>query len=210
MEKLRKEIRRIRKHRLDYYDSLCDVVERYVEEKPDITIETCKSIIEGISILAIHLLAQEPINKLKSVKYEALFKRALKEIEAKSHPEFKFDENIVNRFGAAVGYFGEIRNQHGDISHGKASLKDQINDAELAEMVIGITDSVGTYMLRKIVQIYSDTQIQYSENEAFNLYLDELVPMDELVRYSRALYDQDYSAYGEQLAEFVSEMDSDS
>ena len=210
MEKLRKEIRRIKKHRLEYYGSLCDIVDRYVEEKPDITIESCKSIIEGISRLAIHLLAQEPLNNLKSVKYEALFKRALKEIEAKSHPEFKFDENLVNRFGGAVGYFGEIRNQHGDISHGKASLKEQINDAELAEMVIGITDSIGTYMLRKLDQLLTDYKIGYSENEAFNQYLDELYPTDGYVMYSRALYEQDYSLYGEQLAEYVSEMDSDS
>ena len=210
MENLRKEIRRIKKHRLDYYGSLCDVVEKYVEEKPDVTIETCKSIIEGISKLSIHLLAQEPLHKLNSCKFEVLFKQALKEIGATSHSEFEFDESIVNRFGSTVGYLAEIRNEHGDISHGKASLKEQKNDAELAEMVIGITDSVGTYMLRKLDQLVADTRIQFSENEEFNQYLDELYPMDGYVRYSRALYEQDYSAYGEQLAEYVSEMDSDS
>lgn len=208
MEKLRKEIRRIKKHRLEYYDSLCDVIENYVEEKPDITIETCKSIIEGISKLAIHLLTQEPLRKLDSWKFDALFKQALNEIGARSISEF--DERMVKRFGSAVGCLGEIRNKHGDISHGKASLKQQINDAELADMVIGITDSIGVYMLRKLDQIVADTRIQYNENEAFNLYLDELFPVDGVVSYSRALYDQDYSAYGEQLAEYLSEFDPDS
>ena len=210
MEKLRREIRRIKKHRLDYYDSLCDVVENYVDEKPDVTIETCKSLIEGISKLAIHLLAQEPLHKLNSWKFEVLFKQALEEIRSAGNSDFEFDESMVKRFGSAVGYLAEIRNKHGDISHGKASLKEQINDSDLAEMVIGITDSIGTYMLKKLDFLVSDSIIQYSEYEAFNQYLDDLYPIDGYVRYSRALYEQDHSAYGEQLAEYVSEMDSDS
>lgn len=208
MEKLKKELKRIKKHRLEYYGSLCDIVETHIEEKPDITIETCKSIIEGISKLTLHLLAQEPLHKLNSDKFETLFKKAFKEIGARSGHEF--DEDIVNRFGAAVSYLGEIRNQHGDISHGKASLKEQISDAELAEMVIGITDSIGTYMLRKLDQLVSDHEIKYSENAEFNQYLDDLYPLDSYVKYSKALHEQDSALYGEQLAEFMSEMDSES
>ena len=210
MENLRTEIRRIKKYRLEYYGSLCDVVEKYVEEKPDVTIETCKSVIEGISKLAIHLLTQEPLHKLNSSNFVDLFRQAFNEIRVRNNSEIEFDEIIVKRFGSAIGYLAEIRNKHGDISHGKASLKEQKNDADFAEMVIGITDSIGTYMLRKLDQLLTDYKIEYSQNEAFNQYLDDLYPMDGYVRYSRALYEQDHSAYGEQLAEYASEMDSDS
>ena len=121
MEKLRKEIKRIKKHKLEYYDSLLDVVETYIEEKPDITIETCKSVIEGISKLVIHLLKQEPLHKLDtSGNFQQLFKEALSELE--KNREF-FDSNLTNRLGSTVHYLGELRNQYGDISHGKASAQ---------------------------------------------------------------------------------------
>ena len=77
MEKLRTEIKRIKRVRLDYYKSHFDVVETYIEEKPDITIETCKSIIEVISKLALHVLKQVPLHKLKkSTEVQQLFKKS--------------------------------------------------------------------------------------------------------------------------------------
>ena len=202
MEKLRKEIKRIRKHRLDYYDSLFDVVEAYIEEKPDITIETCKSIIEGISKLVIHLLKQEPLHTLNSLDFQELFKKALSELMQDSK---SFERDLTNRLGSAVHRLGELRNDHGDISHGRASVKEQINDADLSEMVIGVTDSICTYMLRKLDQL-TDDELQYDENEEFNNYLDDLYPLDGKVRYSKALFEQEPQTYEMQLSDYTLEI----
>ena len=199
MEKLRKEIRTIKKYRLEYYGSLCDVVETYIDEKPDITIETCKSIIEGISKLVVHLLLQEPLSKLNSSNCEELFKKALNALEMKS--DVHFDTDLAKRLGSSVHYLGELRNQHGDISHGKTSLKEQINDAEFAEMVIGITDSICTYMIRKLDRL-KDDEVLYEENDEFNEYLDEQYPLTGNVRYSKALYDQEPNTYEMLLDDF--------
>lgn len=198
MEKLRQEIKRIRKHKLEYYGSLLDVAEAYTEEKPDITIETCKSLIEGISKLVIHLSTKEPLHKLNSWDFQHLFKEALSELEKNSEV---FDSDLSNRFGSAVHYLGEMRNQHGDISHGKASLKEQINDADFSEMVIGITDSICTYMLRKLDQL-TDDELQYDKNDEFNNYLNELYPLDGKVRYSKALFEQEPETYEVQLGDY--------
>ena len=208
MKKLREEIRRLKKHHVDYYLSLCDVAEKYIDEKPDITIETCKSIIEGISKLTIHLLKQEPIHRLNSSDFDQLFKDALKAIDQKSDRNFSFDKDAVNRFGSAIHHLGRIRNHHGDISHGRASLKHQTNDADLAELIIGFTDSIGTYMLRKLEQLghfASDEGIEYDTNEDFNYALDESYPIEGNLSFSRALFDQDPVRYREWRDEWYAE-----
>ncbi len=201
MEKLRKEIKRIKKHKLEYYDSLLDVVEVYIEEKPDITIETCKSVIEGISKLVIHLLRQEPLHKLDSSDFQPLFKRALSVL---SEDSVSFDSDLSKRFGSVVHCLGELRNQHCDISHGKASLKDQINDADFSEMVIGMTDSICTYMLRKLDRL-TDDEVQYDENEEFNDYLDDQYPLDGKVRHSKALFEQEPETCEVRLGDYLIE-----
>ena len=206
MEKLRKEIKRIKRYRLEYYESLFDVVETYTEEKPDITIETCKSIIEGISKLILHVLTQEPLHDLEnSTDFQHLFKTALQEIQNRSHNSFEGD--LTKRLGSVVHRIGEIRNNHGDISHGKASLKEQVNDSDLSEMVIGFTDSIGSYMLRKLDQIVVDDEVEFDANHAFNEWLDDLYTLEGNLKYSKALYEQDPISYKEQLGDFILDFD---
>ena len=81
MEKLKHEIHRIKRHRLEYYNSHLNVVEDYIEEKPDISIETCKALIEGISKLVLHLLKQEPLHSHKNSQLSQLNRRALEEFQ---------------------------------------------------------------------------------------------------------------------------------
>ena len=100
-----------------------------------------------------------------------------------------------------------MRNNHGDISHGKASLKEQVNDCDLSGMVIGITDSISTYMLRKLNQIVVDDEVGYEVNQTFNEALDEQHLLDGNVKYSKALFEQDPISYKEPLDDFILEYD---
>ena len=81
MEKLKHEISRVKRYNLEYYHSHLSLIESYIEEKPDISIETCKALIEGISILTLFLLKQEPLGSHNKDKFSDLFKRALSELQ---------------------------------------------------------------------------------------------------------------------------------
>jgi hypothetical protein len=212
MEKLKQEIQRIKRHRLEYYQSHFDLVENYIDEKPDITIETCKALIEGISKLCLHLLNQEPIagiivkdrnGKNSSEAFHETFKRALRELQ--KGRGFS-DDILCKRFASAVQYIGEVRNEHCDIGHGRASLKDQVNDADFADLVVGITDSICTYMLRRL-DILAEKVIEYEDNPAFNELLDEQYPLPGKMLYSKALFNQEPETYEIGLADFLLESD---
>ena len=104
MDKLRREIKRINKYNLEYYNSLLDIVDRYIEEKPDIPIETCKAVIEGISKLILHVLKQEPIGTLNKKNLQDLFKEALWALQ---HKGIALDLEFVLHIGTVIRCLGE-------------------------------------------------------------------------------------------------------
>jgi len=198
MEKLKREIHRAKRHRLEYYYSHLDIVENYIDEKPDISIETCKALIEGIAKLSLHVLNQEPLESHRNESLSPLCRRALDELQ--KGRGFS-DADLCKRLSGIIQYIGEIRNEHGDIAHGRASLKDQVNDADFAELIIGVTESLCTYMLKRLDYL-AEPVIEYDDNAAFNDYIDELHPMPNSIIYSKALYDQEPETYEIMLTDF--------
>lgn len=204
MEKLKREIHRAKRHRLEYYYSHLDIVENYIDEKPDISIETCKALIEGIAKLSLHVLKQEPLELLRNESLSPLCRRALDELQ--KGRGFS-DADLCKRMSGIIHYIGEVRNEHGDIGHGQASLKEQVNDADFAELIIGMTESLCTYMLKRLDYLAEPT-IEYDDNAAFNDYIDELHPMPSNIMYSKALYDQEPKTYEIMLTDFNLEFDT--
>lgn len=198
MEKLKQEIKRIKRHRLEYYQSHLDLVEGYIDEKPDISIETCKALIEGISKLSLHLLNQEPLIS-KTEDLSPVVKRAFKTLQ---EGRGFSDMEVCRRFAGIVHYIGEVRNAHSDIGHGRASLKEQVNDADFANLIVGVTDSVCTYMLRRLDQL-ADQVIEYEDHPEFNDFLDGENSLPGKVRYSRALFDQEFETYVIELEDYL-------
>ncbi|NQY33300.1 MAG: abortive infection family protein [Coraliomargarita sp.] len=202
MDNFRREITRSKRHNLGYYDSHLELIELYIEEKPDISIETCKAIIEGVSKLSLHVLTGESLKTLdKEENLSKLCKRAL--LELQKGRGFS-DAAMCQRLSSIVHYLGEVRNAHGDIGHGRASLKDQVNDADFAELIIGITDLMGTYMLRRLEQL-AEKPVEYEDNHEFNEYLDELHDLPGKVLYSRALFEQEPENYEVELGDWLIE-----
>jgi len=205
MEKLKHEIHRIKRHRLEYYHSHLDLVEGYIDEKPDISIETCKALIEGISKLSLHLLAQEPLDSLNNEKFQVLAKRAL--LELQKGRGFS-DAEACRRTSGLIHYIGEVRNEHCDLGHGRASLKKQVNDADFAELIIGITDNICTYMLRRLDAL-AEPVLEYEDNPEFNEYLDDQHALPGKVRYSHALFNQEFETYEILLSDYNLELNPD-
>ncbi len=198
MEKLKHEIHQIKRHNLDYYHSHLDVIEKYIEEKPDISIEACKATIEGICKLTLHILKQEPLEAHKNESLSPLCRRALDSLqEGKGFS----DADLCKRLTGVVNYIGDIRNDHCDIGHGRASLKKQVNDADFAELIIGVTENLCTYMLRRLDYL-AEPVIEYDENPEFNTYLDELNSMPNTVLYSKALFEQELETYKIELGDY--------
>lgn len=225
MDAFRSELKIIRHFNTDYYNELLDTINRYVSEKPDITIETCKAIIEGLCKLILTELEQQPESyfKNKDLRLAKLFKDARESL--KKHiddhiEDIVYEDAIVDLYGnipnvleqllnpEVIARIGAIRSEHGDISHGRSPLKLQVNDQDLAELIVGLTDNIATYMLRKFVQVKEDI-IHYDDNQDFNDYLDELFPLDGKLVYSEALYDKYYEDYQAQLQEFLDAQEID-
>lgn len=205
MEKLKHEIYRIKRHNLEYYYSHLDLIEKYIEEKPDISIETCKATIEGICKLTLHILKQEPLEAHNNESLSPLCRRAL---DALQEGKGFSDARLCSKLTSVVEYIGVIRNDHCDIGHGRASLKDQVNDADFAELITGVTESIGTYMLRRLDYL-AERVTEYDDNPEFNTYLDELNPMPDNILYSKALFDQWPNTYEIQLGDYKLQLETE-
>ena len=79
-----------------------------------------------------------------------------------------------------------------------------MNDAEFADLIVGITDNICTYMLRRLDRL-ADKVTEYEDNPEFNDFLDEQNPLPGKIRYSRALFEQEFETYEIELGDFLLE-----
>lgn len=124
----------------EYYHSVIKVVEEKVDKSPDMSIESVKSLFEGMSKTIITRL--QPELKYKSDAHE-IFKQALDAINEHTFIERDF----IRKSGALVLGIANIRNKRADISHGKAVPKELFSSSELAITIIQIADSMLSYIL---------------------------------------------------------------
>jgi hypothetical protein len=201
----------IKRHRrthetFEYYDLIIEKVEKNVSKNPDISIESSKALIEGIckSIL-LRLDSSLSEKVVNNMKFKPIYSNTCNLIS--QHVEFEID--FIYRTSAMIDRLAELRNERGDISHGKAAPKKYVSDIETAKMVMRVTDSILTYILTAYFSIdlsYKE-EIVYEDNSEFNDFLDESYCLEEVV-YSRALYDQDYDAYEEQLRDYLDNVEN--
>ena len=187
----------------EYYKSIIQKIEDNQASNPDISIESCKSLIEGISkSILMRLNKSMTENKVNDYDAHAIFKECCNYLGHKQPLEREFTLQGFN----LVKRIAELRNERGDISHGKLSPKSVLSAKESAHMIMGITDSLVHYLLVHFFKIDFSSQedIKYEEHEDFNLYLDENYPELD-ISYSMALFEQDPVAYEEQLRDYKDE-----
>lgn len=189
-----------------YYEGIIDVIEEKIHSHPDICIESCKSLIEGVSKTIIKRLDLTTTDgDLNKMDVMPLFKRA-------SNKLAEYDEDLeldfINRTASLIQNFGQIRNERGDISHGRAAPKEVYSSPQFSNLVARVTEALAFYVLDHFfrLQLPDETEIQYEDNQEFNEMLDSANPIGAL-SFSKALFDQDNTSYRQQLLDYQTEQE---
>ena len=187
-------------------NNLLNQIEHQSVHSGDTLIECSKSFIETIAKNIILKLKpdsnQKEINLLDLGK---LFKKTQECIAEHSMIENIMPMRDIDNYFTAlkqwVRFLGDIRNNTGEVSHGKFLPKDYSISLDVAIIVAETTDRLSYLLLLFLLQIdssYTNNYI-YEENQDFNEFLDEQFELPNNLNYSKALYDQDYDAYAEEL-----------
>lgn len=185
-----------------YYELHIYMIKHNLDTYPDIAIETCKALVEGIS-KTILLRLDKTLNykDLKDWQFYTLFAKSIEKLGEESK---EFESGYIEHLRHPIKVLGEIRNSRGDISHGKSTPKLESSSKEFAKFIEEFTTSVVVYILKSFfaLNIVEDLEIIYEDNIKFNNTLDENYPLDGYIKYSKALYSQDLTSYLQQLLEF--------
>jgi hypothetical protein len=197
-----------------YYLPLFAKARRNIAAHPDICIETCKALLEGIAkTIILGLDATAAREDLDKKDVEPLVKMAGKLLRANDDI---IEDHFVNRIGGLAHSLGALRNARGDISHGKAVPKIEESDRDFARLCLQMTDAVTFYMLQSFFSRTTPTvppavqeedaeepellpggipNVEYDDNPTFNEELDRQFPLDGKLLYSDALYRLYYEDY---------------
>lgn len=200
-----------------YYKLHISKIEINITSNPDIAIETCKSLIEGVSKSILNRIdntfdekAETSGRNAKSV--QQLFKRALEKL---SELNEQFESGFVHSSGQIINITSNIRTERGDISHGKSVPKECNSTPEFSALVANMTDLIISYVLKHFFEIdlgyRAKLAYDSAEMESYNIWLDESVvfPITK-ARYSQLLYENDYDEYESRYTdEYLKPLESD-
>lgn len=219
----------IKRHNADfpefeYYLPIISKAEKNEIPHPDISIECCNSLIQGISKTIILRLESDAEKKeVDNCDTDKLVKRALKCIAINDDV---YEEDFVRRCVSLAFSISTLRNARGDISHGKSVPKALYSDMSLSRSITGMTSSLLTYTLssfyaidlqaredekptEELIDKDDSQEINYENNLEFNNYLDELNPLEGKPLYSLALYEQYIEDYEIQLSDYLYEKEQE-
>lgn len=185
---------------IDYYQSIIQIIEENVESNPDICIESCKALLEGLSKF-IWKQVDNSYDALIADKmdFHHVVRQAMTKL-ANYNEDIELD--FVNKVNKLIVSIGEVRNRRGDISHGKLSPKEYFSDSQFSQLVMNITDNMLHYVLHCFSKVYLIKEVEYEDNIEFNEWLDNENVIANL-SYSKALFDQDQVAYEQELENYL-------
>lgn len=192
---------------IDYYYTIIDKIEENVNTNPDIAIESCKALLEGLSKFILKQIDKtyDPL-VIDKTDFQPLVKQSMMKLS-----QFNEDVEIdfINKANKLVASIGEVRNKRGDISHGKLSPKEFLSDSHFSNLVVNMTDSLLFYILNCFSNIVITKELEYDDNPEFNEKLDS-ENIFSFLSYSKALFDQDIEAYKQELLNHLDLMEASS
>lgn len=185
-----------------YYLNIIDKIEDNILIMPDVTIESSKALIEGVSKTILRKIDRSYTDKGGKDSASVILKKSLNGLSGYYKD---LDVNFSNFACSFINRTCEIRNEKADISHGRSSPKDSNSDIYLSESIAHTTDGIVSYILKVFFNIDWTCleDVKYEDNEDFNIYLDEELELDGVI-YSRALFDQDPAYYKEKYNNYIS------
>ena len=193
----------ITKHtHFDEYFKLLDIIEEHEINNPDICIETCKALIEGISkTILVNIDDSRNKETIDKDDLPKLFSTVSSLLPQKC-PDIEGD--FVNRFGQIIKTIGEIRNRRSDISHGRMAPKFIYSSAKFASTVVNMTDSMLEYILEHYfaIPLESNSILEYEKLSEYNDWLDDSTDFPiKTVRYSKLLFENDREEYEQRFSD---------
>jgi hypothetical protein len=178
-----------------YYIPIIEKAERNELDHPDITIECCCALFQGISKSIVHRL--DPACDKEAFEDEKLPQQVKAAMRCLSENDDAFEDMFVRNCETLARNIGSLRNARGDISHGRAVPKDLQSDRSLARLVLNCSEALLRYILASFfaLQQLPDKQVPYDANPEFNDALDEQYDFGGKPLYSLALYQQYYEDY---------------
>lgn len=202
-----------------YYVPLIGKARRNLVKHPDISIETCKALLEGISkTVLIHTKPEWDRHRIENMKFVPLVTHAMQDLrENDDVVEDQFKSHVVSFSGSLA----TLRNHRSDISHGRGAPKIAESSKKFAALCFQTTEAIALYMLESYFELRAAPadlpkdvadaplpggipDIGYEDNPEFNDELDAQYPLDGKLLYSDALY---RLYYGEYLIELESYLD---
>jgi len=213
---------------IEGYLTLIDKIEESKGIHPDIAIETCKSLLEGLCLKGLSLLSDK-YNGSKSLRskckndMKVLTNTAFDEVytdyvESQIHESLanmlidisvaqKIKDNAKRKVREqaieAIAKVSAIRNERGDISHGRNYPKTQESSISLSKSISSITDGICSFMIEQVAEKYliklkTQDRLAYQDMTDFNDWLDEMHHVSSIkVDFSKILYENAYDKYEE-------------
>ena len=143
-----------------YYHTILDLIESNINTNPDISIESCKSLFEGVSKSILSKLDNNySPSEIEDKTVQHLVKRMFKKLK-----EFIEIEEL-NYISVFVSEIGTIRNKRGKISKGRQAPKEISSDIYFAKMVVNSTDNYVFYILRLFFSINFEEEKEYKYDD---------------------------------------------
>jgi hypothetical protein len=225
---------------IEGYLTLVFKIENNVTTNPDISIESCKSLIEGLCLKTLTLLSDKynasksvqsncknDLKKLTNMAFDEVYSNYVESQVHESLSNMIIDVSVTNRIKhsakrkvkeqmkASVAKISALRNERGDISHGRNYPKDQESSVGLSKSIQSITDGICSFMIEEIgvqfqIKQKKEKELIYDEQKEFNEWLDETHNVLSIkVDYSQLLYENAYDKYEEfYYAEYLETIDT--
>ena len=192
----------IEKHsHFEEYFKIIDIIQANEFKNPDICIESCKALIEGISkTIIVNLDNTRTAENIDDDNLPKLFKESMNLLSDNCED---IEGDFVMRFSAIIQVLGEIRNKRGDISHGRMAPKAIYSSRKLATTVMNMTESILEYVLEHYFSLdFNSGRLVYDELEEYNIWLDDNTDFPiKKAKYSQLLYENDYDEYENRYAD---------